>query len=113
MHKQKEMQNIVITFTNKCKAFFGNKLFDVLLYGSYARGDYNENSDIDVMIILDMDDFEAKKCLEKVCEMAFETDAECDVLLSPIVQSKYVFDKYKDFPGFYYNVIREGVSMVV
>lgn len=28
----------------------------VLLYGSYARGDYNEKSDVDIMILVDMPD---------------------------------------------------------
>lgn len=31
---------------------YGDKLKAVYLYGSYARGDYREGSDIDVMILL-------------------------------------------------------------
>jgi predicted nucleotidyltransferase len=109
------MQRVMNTFTNECKALFGDKLLDVLLYGSYARGDFNEDSDIDVMVILDMDDSEARKYLGKICEIAFEAEAgaEYDMLISPVIQSKYAFDKYKELPGFQNNVMREGVSMVV
>lgn len=32
---------------------YGNRLKGVYLFGSYARGDYNENSDVDVLIVLD------------------------------------------------------------
>jgi predicted nucleotidyltransferase len=32
---------------------YGPRLKAVYLYGSYARGDYNQNSDLDVMIVLD------------------------------------------------------------
>jgi len=32
---------------------YGQRLRAVYLFGSYARGDYNENSDLDVMIVLD------------------------------------------------------------
>lgn len=32
---------------------YGQRLKAVYLFGSYARGDYNENSDLDVMIVLD------------------------------------------------------------
>ena len=32
---------------------YGQRLKAVYLFGSYARGDYNRNSDLDVMIVLD------------------------------------------------------------
>jgi predicted nucleotidyltransferase len=32
---------------------YGQRLKAVILFGSYARGDYNQNSDFDVMIVLD------------------------------------------------------------
>jgi predicted nucleotidyltransferase len=32
---------------------YGLRLKAVYLYGSYARGDYNQNSDLDVLIVLD------------------------------------------------------------
>ena len=37
----------------RCKESFGDRLFYVGLQGSYLRGDATENSDIDVMIVLD------------------------------------------------------------
>ena len=33
---------------------FGESLDAVILYVSYARGDYNEDSDIDVMVLVKM-----------------------------------------------------------
>ena len=34
---------------------FGDKIRRVILYGSYARGDYNRDSDIDVLIVVSDD----------------------------------------------------------
>jgi len=34
------------------KKVFGENLVSVALFGSYARGDFNENSDIDVLVVL-------------------------------------------------------------
>ena len=107
-----ELKEIMDAFVSDCKALFGDKLCEVRLYGSYARGDYNEDSDIDVMILLDMDDKDARKYLWQVCGITNELDMEHDVLLSPVIRSKYVYDKYKELPGFYNNVMREGVSML-
>lgn len=38
--------------TIELKRLFGTDLCRIVVYGSYARGDYTENSDIDVMILV-------------------------------------------------------------
>jgi uncharacterized protein len=47
----------VKTLLNEMKTglteLYGHRLKAVILFGSYARGDYNQNSDFDVMIVLD------------------------------------------------------------
>ena len=50
------INDIMQKFANDMKELFGNAYRETLVYGSYARGDYNENSDIDVMILVDMQD---------------------------------------------------------
>ena len=44
-------QDILKIFTQNVKKIMGSHLSKMLVYGSYARGDYKENSDIDVMIL--------------------------------------------------------------
>ena len=43
-----------------CK-IYGKHLKTVILYGSYARGDYTKDSDIDIMVLLDLSDIDIKK----------------------------------------------------
>ncbi len=38
---------------SECQSVFGNKLLYIGLQGSYLRGEANENSDIDIMLLLD------------------------------------------------------------
>jgi len=114
MFSQAELQNMLSAFTEKCKTLFGEKLLDVRLYGSYARGDQEKYSDIDVMVLLDMDDSEARKHLKNVCDIASDVSlAHNGMNLSPFVGSKEHYDMLKNFPGFYNNVMMEGVSTVV
>ena len=40
-------------FINEVKKILGDRLKKVILYGSYARGDYNKKSDVDIMILTD------------------------------------------------------------
>jgi len=43
--------NRIVVFS---KETFGDKFQQVILYGCYARGDYDDESDIDIMIMVDM-----------------------------------------------------------
>mgnify|MGYP000916201491 CR=1 FL=1 len=54
-------------YTEILRKIYGSHLKTVILYGSYARGDYKADSDIDIMILLDLSDIDIKqyrcKCL--------------------------------------------------
>ena len=52
------IHDIVLKFSQQVKKLLGQKLDKVILYGSYARGDYNEHSDIDIMILTTLTDEE-------------------------------------------------------
>lgn len=46
------IEPIVREFKAALQALYGERLHGVVLYGSYARGDYDEESDIDLMVLL-------------------------------------------------------------
>lgn len=46
----------------------------ILVYGSYARGDYKENSDIDVMILTTLSKQEIEEIQEKIFDLAFNLE---------------------------------------
>lgn len=54
------LKTILDDVCNRAKTELGTALDAVILYGSYARGDYDEESDIDVMIIADIPNEEIK-----------------------------------------------------
>ncbi|MCD8077155.1 MAG: nucleotidyltransferase domain-containing protein, partial [Lachnospiraceae bacterium] len=47
------MQSIMERYILEVRQIYGNHLRKIILYGSYARGDFREDSDVDVMILLD------------------------------------------------------------
>ena len=44
-------QEVLMLFVQGTKKILKNNLSKLIVYGYYARGDYKENSDIDVMIL--------------------------------------------------------------
>ena len=58
---QDSRNNLLKEVYNQAKLVFGEDLRDVYLYGSYARGDYTENSDIDFLVTVNASSDEISK----------------------------------------------------
>ena len=43
----RNVNKIISKFTNRVNEILGDRIKKIILYGSYARGDFNKNSDID------------------------------------------------------------------
>jgi len=96
---------------NYAKRELGNLLNSVILYGSYARGDYDAESDVDVMIIADISSDEVKKLTKKFSDFSLDIDLKYDIVLSLIIQDKATFERYKATYPLFKNIEREGVDL--
>jgi uncharacterized protein len=48
-----DIEQLMAKLKQGLSGIYGQRLIAVYLFGSYARGDFTENSDLDVMIVLD------------------------------------------------------------
>ena len=104
-----KIHDIVYKFAQQIRGIYGDSLKKVVVYGSYARGDYQKNSDIDIMILVKANDEEIKKKFNSVCDLAFDYELEYGVVISPLVKNEEHFLKWSDALPFYRNVKMEGV----
>ena len=88
-----------------------NKLKTVLLYGSYARGDFRADSDIDIMILVDLSEQEILKKGHVLSDITFDYNFNDDLKIMPIVKNLDHFNKWLRAYPFYYNVKREGIEL--
>ena len=107
------ISNIIEEFIKGLSQILGNHIKKIILYGSYARGDFNNESDIDIMILTDLSDEEIVEKRMKVWEYA--SDIECDndfkVELSPLLKNIDDFNYWLETLPFYMNVQKEGVVL--
>lgn len=83
---------------------------EVILYGSEARGDAREDSDIDLLVLLDKDNISlADK--EQVISPLYDIELDSNVIISTLVMSKKKWQNHYAASPFYINVMREGIRL--
>ena len=95
----------------EAKRQLGDKLDKVILYGSYARGDYDEESDIDIMVLADIPAEDRWKTRLNLGGIISELGLEHDILISMNVVDCATFYKHKDSLPYYQNAVRDGVIL--
>ena len=93
-----------------CK-IYGKHLKTVILYGSYARGDYTKDSDIDIMVLLDLSDIDIKKYRHELSGATYDFNMDYDVDIKPITKNQEHFNKWVEVYPLYSNVASGGVKL--
>ena len=88
---------------------FGDRLLSVVLYGSVARGEQTDESDIDVAIFLrePLTKEEKRKMLSALVDL----DWKYDRMLSVNDIEQAVFDHWADVLPYYSNIKKEGIVL--
>ncbi len=104
---------IVNTFVKEVKEFLGEHLKRVILYGSYARGDFNSESDIDIMILTDLVGEDFEKAYTQITDISYDVESDNDFVihLSPLLKNINDYNERIEFIPFYMNVQKEGVEL--
>ena len=103
--------DIMQQFASSLRKLLGNTLDSVIVYGSYARGDYSELSDVDVMILVTLLEEKIKKISDEISDMAFEYLMRFGVDISPVITNIDHFNYWVDNLPYYRNVRDEGVRL--
>ncbi|MCD8378975.1 MAG: nucleotidyltransferase domain-containing protein [Lachnospiraceae bacterium] len=109
MCTQNELDTILGEMTKSYRSTYGNKISKIVLYGSYARGDYRDDSDIDIAAIVKGPRRELQDDLKKVWDVSHDLGLEYGIMVSPTVIPLDEFEEWKDDLPYYRNIEQEGV----
>jgi predicted nucleotidyltransferase len=107
MNKTAVLDPVLLRLKAELTALYGPRLKQILLYGSRARGDNREDSDYDVLVVLNppFDWWEEIKRMAHISSQhTFDTGAVLS--LRPVTE-----EQIHDQSGFMHEVRREGRSI--
>ena len=112
MCTKQQLSEIMQQLIQASRSVFGAYIKEIILFGSYARGEEGDDSDIDVMVLLDMPREQIPMQRRKAAQIAGDLLDEHGVVVSPLLESKEFFERNRDQLPFYKNVDREGIRYV-
>ncbi|MGC9952729.1 MAG: nucleotidyltransferase domain-containing protein [Rhizomicrobium sp.] len=103
---------ILVRLKQELVALYGPRLKQALLYGSRARGDFREDSDYDVLVVLE-GPLDYWKELHRLADLSSEITWETVATGNPVVASFKAMteDQLQQRTGFMHNVRREAVPL--
>ena len=107
----KAMYNLIGQYIEEIKKIYGSHVRQIILYDSYARDDFRPDSDIDIMILLDLSDMDIKQYRHELSGETFDFNIDHDLDIKPIAKSQQHFQNWVDAYPFYANVEKEGVKL--
>ncbi|MEO0160388.1 MAG: nucleotidyltransferase domain-containing protein [candidate division WOR-3 bacterium] len=102
-----KLNRLLPEIEKKIRESFGEKVTKIILFGSFARGDYHKYSDVDILVIVDDEDL--IKYRKKRPDIILDIINKYDLFLSIRIVKARIFNSYREISGFYSDVIKEGL----
>ncbi|MFR5631508.1 MAG: nucleotidyltransferase domain-containing protein [Monoglobales bacterium] len=112
MCTQSELSKILKEIAHIYHMVYGDDVIKIILYGSYARGDFNSDSDVDIVALVRGSRAELQNQLKKVWDASSDLELEYGTILSPTVIPYDEYVKYQSDLPYYRNIAEEGVEVV-
>lgn len=83
---------------------------EVIVYGSEARGDAREDSDVDLLILVDQDVLTFED-ITRITYPLYDLEIKEGITISPLVYSRKKWQSRPFRTPFYVNVMNEGIRL--
>lgn len=111
MCSQNDLRAIITRLHNALIALFPEQCIDIILFGSYARSEADEQSDIDLLFLVDAPRELIAMKNWQIGEAAASLLMDYGVVVSPVVENRdYYRANVRTLP-FFRSIEREGVRI--
>ena len=108
-HLTAQEHQAIEAFILRLRKRFPGRILQTTLFGSKARGDSRQWSDIDILIIVNEEDWPFR---QEISTLAARVSLEYDVLIGPRVIGQERWERMKQHRfGLYQNIVAEGIPL--
>lgn len=100
---------ILSSIYTSCNAVLNGNIQDAILYGSYARGEQNAESDVDILLTANLTQEQISAQRRMIASVASRLSLAYDVTVSVQIVPLSQFRRYANHLPFYQNVLKEGI----
>ncbi len=108
---ENEITTIITEIVNETKELLKEDIYKIVLYGSCARGDYNSESDIDIMIIMNCEKESILQYRKQISKVASRIGLKNDIEISLLLRDRSTFKQNETVLPFYKNIQKEGIIL--
>jgi len=109
--KDSNLYNLLNEIEDGLKQIYGDKLRKIILYGSYAREQEANGSDLDLMVLLDLPDKEIEGTNEEVLELTVDLTTRYGIFISIVKNNVNFFNEWVDTLPYFKNIISDGIDI--
>ena len=100
---------VIKDFTEAMKKHYGDRLAKIILFGSYARGDFHEESDMDFMVLLKDEELKANKEIDEIAESISDVSLRQNIWVSAFPTSVKTYNASSKY--IFHNIKAEGITV--
>ncbi len=109
--KDENIREMLLELAEALHQVYGEKLKSVVLYGSVARGTQTDDSDIDIMILVDGNNDELRLYDDRLNDVSTDFSLKYLKVLSVVDISYQEYENWRNISPFYRNVSKEGIVL--
>lgn len=111
MCTKNELQVITKCIIEEAFNLLADKIYKIILYGSYARGDFTPESDVDVIILLNCSKDEVKLYRKQISRLSSRIGLQNDIEISILLRDRVSYEEGMKVLPFYRNINQEGIIL--
>ena len=108
VRSRKEIKPLLPQIKKLLERVYGKRLLNVFLYGSFAKGRANKESDIDIAVILKGKVNKGKE-IDKICDLLYDLELDTDELISVYPLSENELEN--SIWPLYQHIKKEGIKI--
>ena len=109
LNPDERISGLLANAEKRLENILSDKLIKIILYGSYASGNFDAQSDVDIMALTSLKDEDIYLYKDNITDLSAELSFEYGIFVSILIKNYQKYNYYSEYVPFYSAIAREGI----